>query len=145
MEPVETLRLAQEYRPLSTDQPWLDAPAGTPVVARSVLLRGEYSRAVYAYALSLIMPDRLPAEVSQQIFADPSGSLGVMLWNSRLETRREVLWYGREPAPDLPAELRGLVDGEVISRTYRILTGGRPVMLINEKFPSGGIGLPARD
>lgn len=145
MEPVETLRLAQEHRQLSADQPWLEAAAGTQVIARSVLLRGEYSRTVYAYALSLIAPDRLPTEMSRQLLAEPGGSLGRMLQDSRLETRREVLWYGREPAPDLPSDVRALVGGEVISRTYRVLAGGRPMMLINERFPSGVGGLPARD
>lgn len=144
MEPVDTRRLSQELRELAADHPWLEAPAGTPVIARTVLLRGEYSQTIYAYASSLVVPDRLPAHMSGML-TDPAGSLGRMLQESRMETRREVLWYGREPSPDLPPELRTYATGEVIGRTYRILTGGRPVMLINEKFPSLEAGLPTRE
>jgi chorismate-pyruvate lyase len=144
LEPVETIRIGQERRRLSADQPWLEAAAGIEVLARSVYLKGKYSGTVHAYAISLVVPDRLP-EPLRELLKDEAGSLGRILLDNRMETRRDVLWYGREPLQDLPDPIRHLVGGEVISRTYRIILGGQPVMLINEKFPSGPDPLPSHD
>jgi chorismate-pyruvate lyase len=134
MEPVETLRLGQERRSLSSDHPWLEAPGGTEVIARQVVLEGVYSRSLYAYATSLVVPDRLPAAIRADL-DDANGSLGRILLDRRLETRRDILWYGRERLADPPAALRRYPEGEFLSRTYRIIAGGAPIMLIHEKFP----------
>lgn len=144
LEPVETILVGQERRPLSSDQPWLEAPKGTEVLARSVLLEGKYSHTVYAYAVSLVVPDRLPAPVREHL-KDDAGSLGRILLGAKLEQRREVLWYGREHLPEVPEAIRHLAGAPAISRTYRIIAGGHPVMLINEKFPSGPDRLPSRE
>jgi chorismate-pyruvate lyase len=63
------------------------------------------------------------------------GSVGRILLSSRVEQRREVLWYGKESADGLPDSVRTMYDGELLSRAYRIIVGGRPVIMIIEKFP----------
>lgn len=118
-----------------TDHPWLAAPVGTTVIARQVLLSGKYSATIYAYAVSLLLADRLPKEVLQGLDVEPAG-LGRIILNSQLENRREVLWYGREQIADLPEAIEVYTGNDFISRTYRIIVGNQPVMLINEKFPS---------
>ena len=65
---------------------------------------------------------------------EPAG-LGRILLNSQLENRREVLWYGREQMADLPEAISVLTGHDFLSRTYRIIVGGQPMMLISEKFP----------
>jgi chorismate-pyruvate lyase len=112
------------------------------MVVRQVLLRGKYSHTLHAYAVSLIIPDRLRTAVKADLDLDGEG-LGRILLNNRIETRREVLWYGKERAEDLPESIRHLTNTEFISRTYRIIADGKPVMLINEKFPFGGDDLPS--
>jgi chorismate-pyruvate lyase len=144
LEPVETLHLGQERRPLSSDNPWLEAEQGTEVLARRVSLEGKYTRTVYAYAVSLVVPDRLP-DPARESLKDDASSLGRILLSARLETRREVLWYGREPLSDVPDAIKGLEGAPAISRTYRIISRGRPLMLINEKFPTGQDRRPSRD
>ena len=44
---------------------------------------------------------------------------------------------------DLPDIISHLEKEEFISRTYRIMAGGQPLMLINEKFPFNAEGLPS--
>lgn len=144
LEPVQTVHLGQEARPLTSDQPWLEATEGTEVLARRVYLEGKYTRTVYAYAVSLVAPDRLP-EGARESLQDDAGSLGRILLKAQLETRREVLWYGREQLSDLPEPIRRLEGAPAISRTYRIINRGRPLMLINEKFPTSPDRLPSRD
>ncbi len=105
------------------------------------MLRGKYSHTFYAYALSWIVPDRLSPEVAKRIQVDGEG-LGRILNRNDTETRREVLWFGRERTTDLPEAVLQATGGEFISRTYRIITRKQPIMLITEKFPVATDELP---
>lgn len=145
LEPVEILLLCQQTQSLPTDHPWLELAGQSEVAARQVLLRGRYSATVYAYAVSLLVPARLPTHLLDDLEKEPAG-LGRVLLNSQIENRRELLWYGRETIADLPAEIAHYTGNEFISRTYRIIAGGQALMLINEKFPAGegyAIRIPA--
>lgn len=135
LEPVEVTLLKQENQFLCQDHPWLNTTIGEDVIARQVLLRGRYSGTTYAYAVSLLMPQRLPPDILQRLSAEPSG-IGRALLNSQIENRREILWYGREVLEQLPAEVQHCTGSEFISRTYRIIANGKPTMLISEKFPT---------
>lgn len=137
LEPIAALKLLQQTQTLNQTHPLLETSAETPVIARQVLLQGRYSSKVYAYAASLLLPQRLPLDVMRHLDAEPAG-LGRILLNSQLENRREILWYGIENKADwlstLPIDLSYLGESW-LSRTYRILVQQQPVMLINEKFP----------
>jgi chorismate-pyruvate lyase len=104
------------------------------VIARQVLLRGRYSATVYAYAVSLLAPERLPKTILRDLAGEPAG-IGRVLLNSQIENRREILWYGQEQIAHLPETIERYTGNDFISRTYRIIAEGQPVMLINEKFP----------
>ncbi|MEM7223054.1 MAG: chorismate pyruvate-lyase family protein [Pseudomonadota bacterium] len=134
LEPVQVELLGQETHDLAKDSRWLEAPAGTPVIARQVILRGQDSGTAYAYASSRLVHDRLPPFVRAQLERDPHG-IGHILLESRLETFREVLWYGQERLERPPQALAHLAGQVFTSRTYRIFAGGHPLMLINETFP----------
>lgn len=142
MEPVAVVRLSQREVELSEEHRWLEAPNGTVVVARQVLLRGKYSRTFYAYAVSLIVRDRIRATMRERLDLDGE-SLGRILLSQRTESRREVLWYGRERVSDLPEAVRQECEGDFISRTYRVIAAGLPMMMITERFPVAGEQLPA--
>lgn len=135
LEPIEIVRLSQVTYTLVADHPLLEAPRGTTVFVRQVLLRGRYTATVYAYAPSLIVPDRIAKLVQHELEVDGKG-LGHILRDSRMETYRDIVWYGREHLPTMPEAIRLLTTDEFISRTYRVIAGGQPIMLIHEKFPS---------
>lgn len=134
LDPVESVLLTQQTQIMEMDHPWLELPAGGEVVSRQVLLRGRYSSKIYAYAVSLLAPQRLPAGLLQDLAIEPAG-IGRVLLNSQIENRREILWYGREHLRGLPENISRYTGNDFISRTYRIMTQGQPVMLISEKFP----------
>jgi chorismate-pyruvate lyase len=113
----------------------LNASKGEAVIAREVILRGKYSQRLYAYATSLIMPERLPADMRDELDNEGS-SLGRVLLAGRMETFREILWYGREHIPRLPEPISEYSDSDFICRTYRIFANKMPIMLVNEKFPT---------
>jgi chorismate-pyruvate lyase len=135
LEPIQVLRLRQETQVLDEPHQWLGTPPATEVLAREVLLRGAYSATVYAYAVSLLVPSRLPENLLSALDSEPGG-IGRALLNSQVENRREILWYGREHLRHLPEDIRACTGEEFLSRAYCIIVQGRPVMLINEKFPA---------
>ena len=134
MEPIETTTLGQAEQTLEAAQEWLDVRAGGDVLARHVTLTGAYSGRLYAYAISITNPHAIPRDIRAAMEIQ-GGSVGRILISSRVEQRREVLWYGRESSDGLPDDVRKLYDGDLLSRSYRIVVEGRPVIMIIEKFP----------
>jgi chorismate-pyruvate lyase len=137
MQPVDIRLLRQETRKLSSSHVWLEVQGHTDVVVREVALQGRDSQEIYAYAVSLIVPDRLSEPSRRALEVDGEG-LGRILLKGRAETYREILWCGKERPTILPDMLRHLRGREFLSRTYRIIAAGKPIMLINEKFPCHG-------
>ena len=134
MEPIKVTTLGQAVQTLEGGQEWLEVRAGGDVLARHVTLTGADSRSLYAYAVSLTNPAAIPRDIRAAMEIQ-GGSVGRILLSSRVEQRREVLWYGRESAGALPDALQDKHGGDVLTRAYRIITGGRPVIMIIEKFP----------
>lgn len=136
--PVEVVPLHQEAQTLSADHAWLDAKKETKVVARQVVLqtgqKDGQQPTVHAYATSIIVLDRIPQIIREGLTLKGKG-LGQLLQHSGLETRRDLLWWGLERSQNLPEVLLHLEDKPFLSRTYRIVTDGQPIMLINEQFP----------
>lgn len=144
LEPLEIVRLGQAKQVLPEDHYWLAAPQGTEVGLRQVLIQSKHGRTAYAYAVSLLVFERLPDRVRDGIEIQGEG-IGRLLNDSELETRREVLWYGKEHLPELPKMVRESAGSDFISRTYRIISKGQPIALINEKFPLALNKQPAPD
>jgi chorismate-pyruvate lyase len=144
MEPVDVTRIGQERLTLSQDHAWLQAPAGSVVARREVVLRGRYSGTLYAHAISLIAIDRLPDDIQRDLDVD-GGSIGRILLGNRAETRREILWCGRQHTTAPTEAIGHLVGPECLVRTYRVISGGRPIALITERFPAGRDRLPVHD
>src|SRR3972149_12330391 len=93
MEPVTVRIISHEQRRLSAENAWLEAEAGTTVLARDVVLEGKYSGVLHAHGLSLVLPERLPAEALTQMGAPPGG-LGRGRLGAPLGTRRGGGWDG---------------------------------------------------
>ena len=135
--PVEVILLQQAKQILDTEHIWLKLPAGEEIISRQVILQThpeEPSPRIHTYADSLIVPQRLPRSLLNELESDKQG-LGGLLRHSGLETRRELLWCGIETLSDLPPAIEHLEGETFISRTYRVFANQEPLMLINEKFP----------
>lgn len=128
----EQIRLAdhvQHLRPAApTDPDALELSPDDRVLHRTVVLQGSSSGRAYVSAETLIVPDRLPGPVREDLLTT-SRPIGPVLRAHRMETFREILEVGRtRSGRQTPDETR-------LFRTYRIVAGGRPVMLITETFP----------
>ena len=142
MEPLDVIRLAQDHQQLPQYHPWLEAPEATVVALRQAMIQGRDSRIFYTYAVSLLVLDRLPEHVRDGVERQGEG-IGRLLNDTALETRREVLWCGREHLQNLPEAISEVSDGHFVSRAYRIIANGEPVALINEKFPAAPDNWPS--
>ena len=136
--PVEVTLLQQTKQTLSTENTWLQLPAGAEIISRQVVLQSHSqetsSPIIHTYADSLIVTQRLPESILNGLESDKRG-LGGLLRHSGLETRRELLWCGMEILTDLPPATKHLEGETFISRAYRVFADQEPLMLINEKFP----------
>ena len=105
------------------------------VMRRTILLQGSETKENYVYAESLILSDRLDPGLADALLSTDE-PIGRLLVEARLETFREVVDCGREPAGDRGCHFGIEPSSPLISRTYRVIAARRPTMLITEKFPA---------
>lgn len=132
-EPVRVTRLAQDESLLPAPERWLELAAGSRVIHRRVLLCGQHTGRFFAWADSLMALERLGPGIRRGLELE-GGGLGRILVDTGMETRREGLWFGRERPAEVPDAVRERWRGDFLSRTYRVLADGRPIMLITERF-----------
>ncbi len=119
LEPITVKLVSQHEAP--GDDPLLHWLGGLPratVLRRQATIEGARSETPYVFADSLLAMTRLPGLWEHLL----SGvGIGAALTAGKVETRRELLWYGRR--------------GEAVaSRAYRIFVGGLPAAVIQEDF-----------
>lgn len=120
-EPVEVENLGQYTLTLEVDAPWLALAAGASVLRRRVRLRGVRSARLYAEAESLIRLECVPERLRTELVSGHIG-IGELLREKGLETYREIFDVGSAA-------------GDSVYRTYRIVIGRQPAILITETFP----------
>ncbi len=134
-EPIEVVKLAQALDTCDEDDVELQLSVDDKVLRRKVLLRASRSGRNLLYAEAVVAVDRAdPGLVDGLLRTDKP--LGVLLAEGRTETFREVLAIGREPAAGVGLHFGVATTAMVISRTYRIVTRGKPVVLVTERFPA---------
>lgn len=134
LERLQLIKLSEEFVRQEGPLRQLDLRGGESVIVRRILLQGEQSRRTYIYAESLIVLDRLDAPIRHKLLHTQT-PIGRIWIESRLETFKEFIRAQREPAEDLGEYFRIDEDEPLISRTYRVIAKGLPVMMITEKFP----------
>lgn len=134
-ERIEVVKLLQERDTSGDLDTELELAPGEEVLRRRVLLRGAQSHRPLLYAEAVVALGRVQAAFLDGLITTDK-PIGTLLAQARTETFRQILSVAREPAGGR-GEHFGLDAGaEMISRTYRIVRAGRPMILITEKFPS---------
>ncbi|MEB3318577.1 MAG: chorismate pyruvate-lyase family protein [Cyanobacteriota bacterium] len=134
-ESIRVVKLHQDVSILERAVASLELPWGEPVLRRSILLQGHMSLVHFLYADSIIALDRLTEGVRDGLLTSKKG-IGMLILEQRIETFKEILDCGIEPAAGLAEYFQVEPEASIIHRTYRMLSGGRPIMVITEKFPS---------
>lgn len=133
-EPIRVVKLFQSFSTSEPEEPELDRYGYQRVLRRSVLLQGELSHQNFLYADSVITPDGLPTQIVDALLTTEQ-TIGRLLARNRIETFREVVALGFEPAGTCADFFDLEPTDKLVFRTYRILVRGEPVMRITEKFP----------
>ncbi len=136
-EPIDVAKVSQAFDAANDGDAHLDLPAAgdDKVLRRVVVLRGRRSGQTLLYAEVVVVLDRVePALLDGLTGTDKP--VGILLRENRTETFREILVVDREPAGGCGDHFGIGPDAELAFRTYRIVSRGRPIMLITEKFPT---------
>jgi chorismate-pyruvate lyase len=133
-EPVRVELIDQQACTAGVSAPWLACNEAEAALRRRSILVGAESNRLYAFAESVIVTSRLAHGMREGLEAEPGG-LGKIILDSALETRREALWFGSEPARELPPQVQIYGPPAFLTRSYRIFAGGLPMMQITERFP----------
>lgn len=110
---------------------WLAVGGDEDVIQRRILLRGD--RRAYLHAESWLVPGRMPAGMSEALTRTDT-PLGHLWKAARLETFREIVDFRREENSEVSALLQ--TRAAILSRSYLVNTGGRPMSLVVEHFPA---------
>ncbi|HVE45663.1 MAG TPA: chorismate pyruvate-lyase family protein [Acidimicrobiales bacterium] len=135
-EPVGVVKLVHELSDQGHGRcPELDLGHDQPLLRRTILLQGRRSGTNWLYAEALVAWDRLPPAVREGL-QETDEAIGPLLADARVETWKEVLASGREPAGSC-ADYFGIDPSAcLLVRTYRVVSCQRPVMVVTEKFPT---------
>ena len=133
-EPIRVQKLHQTVETAECHILLLDLQSGTRLMRRQILLCGEHSGEAHLFAESLIVPDRLPKRMSDELLYSEK-PIGTLIIEHRLETFREICWTEKVTAGDRGLDLGCDADDWLISRTYLVFASGSPIMQITEQFP----------
>lgn len=134
-EPIGVEILSNKLAPVvAAEAQLLNCSAGTPAWDRRTLLRGGKSRTAYAYATSLVNDEGLDPNFRAELRVTQSG-IGHLMAKYRMGTFRELLTYHLDTQPDYARYFLNLSDSTFLSRTYRIVFEGRPIMVVTENLP----------
>jgi chorismate-pyruvate lyase len=111
---------------------YLEVASGTEAIQRRVAIAIDSSPAPAIWAESYIVPSRLPEGFLRALDGSAEG-IGESLQQVKLESWREMLWFGLDSSPSWGAP-RSNERCVVLQRLYRVITRGRPAMLICESF-----------
>ncbi len=133
-EKIRLVKLSETSKPITQNNLLLDIPIGQEVIERAILLQGKISLNNWVYAESILIPDRLEEKLKNRLLVsqEPMGRLWL---EHRLETFKEIVDSAREPADDLADYFNIKKSDKLLSRSYRVFSGRKPIILITEKFP----------
>jgi chorismate-pyruvate lyase len=138
-EQIAVVKLRQTASPATDNVSDLEVRDSDEVMRREVLLTGSESGRRFVYAVTHFVPNRLDPAVRRGLL-ESLKPIGRLFDENHVETYREILTAWQEPAAERGSYFGiGRAD-PMLSRTYRIIARGKPVMLITEKFPADAFG-----
>jgi chorismate-pyruvate lyase len=135
LERIGLIKVAQQVIYATASHVHLEPDPGEVVMERRILLRGAESGKNYVYAESFIAVDRLGPSFREEL-VNSNTPLGRLWREYKLETFKELLDVRCRPANDLSEYFDSARTSQLLVRTYRVFSRGRPVMVITEYFPT---------
>lgn len=133
-EKIQIIKLFEELITTTQDILPLKVQAGNEIIDRKILLTGKISRRNLIYAESVIVPDRLDEKFKDRLIKSQE-PIGRLWLEHKLETFKEIIDSGKEPAADLADYFKIKREDKLLYRTYRVFSNRQPIIMITEKFP----------
>ncbi len=111
---------------------YLEVPPMAPALRRRVRIAIGKPSLPAIWAESHILPNRLPEDFFN-VLSGASDGIGGSLQQVRLESWREMLWFGFERPPAWTG-VNTADERSAITRLYRVIARERPALLISETF-----------
>jgi chorismate-pyruvate lyase len=134
-EPVAVRRLSEQTFALKEPVIALDAPAGTEVLDRRVLLLTAASGEILVDAQSILIPGRLPVAVIDDLTTTNAPLGRILVQRHVLILRRHVGAWVEHPAQD---SIWCDSADTLVCREYVIEVEAGPAVLITERLPQRG-------
>lgn len=134
LEKIQLVKLSEELVKITEYIPALDLDIGTQVIERKILLRGKISLNNFIYAESIIVPERLEPSWKSRLI-ESQEPMGRLWLEHKLETFKEIIDSAIEIAEDLSNYFNIEREDKILSRTYRVFSNKKPIIMITEKFP----------
>lgn len=134
LERIQLVKLSEHMISASSPLPLLNLCLGDEMIERRILLRGEASGNNLVYAESLIAINELDESLRDGLLRSKT-PIGRLWLEHKLETFKEIVHMGRETAGDLAPFFDISSDDNLLSRTYRVFSKRKPILMITEKFP----------
>jgi chorismate-pyruvate lyase len=133
-EQIQVVKLSEQLISVSQDIEPMELIKGTDVIVRKIFLRGRISRRNFIYAESIVVPERLNENFRKELL-ETKTPIGKIWLEQRVETFKEIIDSGKEPANDLADDFKISPQESILFRTYCVFTSQKPTMMITEKFP----------
>jgi len=137
-EPIGVRKLDPDITDMSVEA--LELQPGETRMDRSVVLYGQKTGTNYVYADSTLVIERLPKKLQDELL-NSDKPIGRLWSQHKVEVRKEMLHVSKcSPGRLLPHFTYMTENEQLFRRSYRLITSGRPVIIITEYFPSGLLG-----
>jgi chorismate-pyruvate lyase len=134
LEKIKLVKLSEEVVKIAKPIPALDLDIGNQIIERKVLLQGKISLNNFIYAESIIVPERLDNKLKSRLI-ESQEPIGRLWLEHKLETFKEIIDSAIETAEELFDYFDIAKEDKMLSRTYRVFSNNKPIMMITEKFP----------
>ena len=133
-EQIKVVKLSENLAQMKLQLPCIKSDQEEQVITRKVLLQGKISRRNFIYADSLILINNLDEQFYNKLL-NTKTPIGKLWTEQRVETFKEIVNFGVEPANELSSYFCINSDDNVVFRTYFVYSQGKITMIITEKFP----------
>ncbi|MDJ0578171.1 MAG: chorismate pyruvate-lyase family protein [Xenococcaceae cyanobacterium MO_234.B1] len=134
-EKIRVVKLSEGIVSITQDISPLEVKQGSEVIERKILLQGKISRKNFIYAESILVTERLDEKFKDELLHSRT-PLGRLWLEHKFETFKEIVDTAEETADKLSAYFPLKPEDKILSRTYRIFSKSKPIIMITEKFPA---------
>ncbi|NET58591.1 MAG: DUF98 domain-containing protein [Symploca sp. SIO2E6] len=133
-EQIKMVKLSEQLIRIEQELHHLELTSGSEVIERKILLQGKISRKNFIYAESILVPERLDERFKNELLKSKT-PLGRLWLEHKMETFKEIVDSVEEAAGELGVYFNLEKEERMLSRTYRVFSNRKPIMMITEKFP----------